>query len=162
MPGPLPENQLLSQDHRDILNAFIAGGVEFLVVGAYALAAHGIPRATGDLDLHVHSTQENAARVFTALKAFGAPLSDLTENDLSTPGTVYQIGLSPNRIDILTLIDGVGFDQAWTNRMEIDVDGMTIPVIGREDLIRNKRAVGRPQDLADVQRLLDEAPEDHF
>ena len=141
------------------MNAFIAEGVEFLVVGAYALAVHGIPRATGDLDLHVHSTPGNAARVFNALKSFGAPLSDLTEKDLSTPGTVYQIGLSPNRIDILTLIDGVPFDQAWENRLVIDVEGITIPVIGREDLIRNKRAVGRPQDLVDVERLLEETPE---
>ena len=141
------------------MNAFIAEGVEFLVVGAYALAAHGIPRATGDLDLHVHSTPDNAARVFKALKVFGAPLSDLTEKDLSTPGTVYQIGLSPNRIDVLTLIDGVAFDQAWENRIEINVDGIIIPVIGREDLIRNKRAVGRPQDLVDVERLLEEIPE---
>ena len=141
------------------MNAFIAEGVEFLVVGAYALAVHGIPRATGDLDLHVHSTPDNAARVFNALKAFGAPLSDLTEKDLSTPGTVYQIGLSPNRIDVLTLIDGVSFDQAWENRIDIDVDGIIIPVIGRQDLIRNKRAVGRPQDLVDVERLLEEIPE---
>ena len=142
------------------MNAFTAGEVEFLVVGAYALAAHGIPRATGDLDLHVHSTPDNAARVFSALKAFGAPLSDLTEKDLSTPGTVYQIGISPNRIDILTLIDGVSFDQAWKNRIEIDVEGITIPVIGREDLIRNKRAVGRPQDLVDVEKLLEETSTD--
>jgi hypothetical protein len=142
------------------LNAFIAEGVEYLVVGAYALAAHGILRATGDLDLHIHSTPDNAQRVFRALQEFGAPLGDLTEGDLSTPGTVYQIGLSPNRIDILTLIDGVEFTTAWKNRLEIDVDGITIPVIGREDLIRNKRAVGRPQDLADVERLLEEVPED--
>ena len=159
MSGLLPENQLLSRDHLDILNAFIAGGVEFLVVGAYALAAHGFPRATGDLDLHVHSTSDNAARVFKALKAFGAPLDDLTEKDLSNPGTVYQIGLAPNRVDILTLIDGVTFSDAWENRLDIVVEGIKIPVLGREELIRNKRAVGRPQDLVDVERLLEEDPE---
>lgn len=136
------------------MSAFIARGVEFLVVGAYALAAHGIPRATGDLDIHVHSTRENAALVFDALREFGAPLTDLTEKDLCTPGTVYQIGLSPNRIDILTLIDGVEFSRAWKNRMMLDVDGVKIPIIGREDLIQNKKAVGRPQDLVDVEKLL--------
>jgi hypothetical protein len=138
------------------LNVFTAEGVEFLVVGAYALAAHGIPRATGDLDLHVHATNANAARVFKALTAFGAPLQNLTKEDLASPGTVYQIGLAPNRIDILTLIDGVKFTTAWKNRMVIDVDGLKIPVIGREDLILNKKAVGRPQDLVDVEKLLKE------
>ena len=150
---------MLNRDHQDILHAFIAEGVEFLVVGAYALAAHGIPRATGDLDLHVHCTPDNAARVLKALGIFGAPLDDLSEEDLTNPGTVYQIGLSPNRIDILTLIDGVEFDSAWENRLEIKIDAMIVPVIGREDLIRNKKTVGRPQDLADVERLLELDPE---
>jgi len=145
---------LLNQDHRDILTVFNAEEVEYLVVGAYALAAHGFPRATGDLDLHVHSTPDNAARVFRALGIFGAPLRDLQVEDLSIPGIVYQVGLAPNRIDILTLIDGVEFLQAWENHLEIEVDGLIIPVISREDLIRNKKAVGRPQDLADMEKLL--------
>lgn len=135
------------------MNAFTDLGVRYLVVGAHALAAHGIPRATGDLDLHIHATTENASLVFEALAQFGAPLEEVSTEDLSNPGTVYQIGVAPNRIDILTLIDGISFDEAWENRIEIEVDGIKVPIISREDLIKNKLAVGRPQDLADVERL---------
>ena len=146
---------MLNQDHRDILSAFTDLGVKFLVVGAHALAAHGVPRATGDLDLHIHSTIDNASLVFDALAVFGAPLDNVSVDDLSKPGTVFQIGVAPNRIDILTLIDGISFYEAWKNRIEIEVDGIQIPIIGRDDLIKNKKAVGRPQDIADVARLME-------
>lgn len=138
---------------RDMLSALCAEGVEFLVVGAYALAAHGIPRATGDIDIWIRPTAENAQRVWRALKRFRAPLFDLTVEDLQTPEMVFQIGAAPQRIDILTSIDAVEFDEAWRNRKETEVAGQKLAVLGREDLIRNKRAIGRPKDLADVAWL---------
>jgi hypothetical protein len=144
---------LLSPDYRDILSAFLEERVDYLVVGAYAVASHGLPRATGDLDLWVRSDPENARRLWRALAKFGAPLSELTESELSRPGLVFQIGLEPSRIDILTSIDGVDFGDAWKDRLEIEVDGLCVQVIGRAHLIANKKAVGRPQDLADVARL---------
>jgi hypothetical protein len=144
---------LLNPDFRDILSGFCEEKVEFLLVGAYALAVHGLPRATGDIDLWIRCSGENARRVARALVIFGAPSSSIGEEELETPGTVLQIGVVPRRIDILTSIDGVDFDDAWRDRMEVDVEGIKVPVIGRRHLVQNKKAVGRPQDLADVARL---------
>jgi hypothetical protein len=136
-----------------MLSALNAEGAEFLVVGAYALAAHGLPRATGDLDLWIRNSKDNAERVWRALRRFRASTLDLSLHDLQTPDMVFQIGVAPRRIDILTSIDGVGFDEAWPHRMVIEVEGQTLPVISRAHLIRNKKAAARPQDLADVARL---------
>ena len=135
---------------RDMLSALSAEGAEFLVVGAYALAAHGPPRATGDIDIWVRPTGENAQRVWRALKRFRAPLFDLTVEDLTTPDIVFQIGTAPCRIDLLTSIDGVNFEAAWTNRRQTEVEGQKLAVLSRCDLLQNKKATGRPQDLADV------------
>ncbi|HEY7558050.1 MAG TPA: hypothetical protein VIH18_24870 [Candidatus Binatia bacterium] len=107
----------MNQDFRDLLAEFNARQVEFLLVGAHALAAHGHVRATQDLDVWVRPSLENATRVIEALRSFGAPLHDLTEKDLSTRGLIFQIGVEPIRIDVLTVIDGVQFDEAWTDRM---------------------------------------------
>lgn len=136
-----------------MLSALIAAGAEFLVVGAHALAAYGSPRATGDLDIWVGSAPDNAQRVMAALRAFGAPLHDLTVEDLSRPGVVFQIGVPPCRIDILTEIDGVSFPQAWPRRVSIEVEGRNLPFLSKEDLVANKRAAGRPKDLADLAEL---------
>jgi hypothetical protein len=144
---------LLNPDFRDILSEFCAAGVEFLLVGAYALAAHGLPRATGDIDLWLRCSPENAHRVMTALARFGAPLTNVTEKDFLGPGMVVQIGVAPRRIDLLTAIDGVEFAEAWQDRVEIEIDALRVPVIGREHLIRNKRATGRVKDTADARRL---------
>jgi hypothetical protein len=144
---------MLNSDFRDILSAFNAERVEYLVVGAYALAAHGLPRATGDIDLWIRRSPENAERVWRALAEFGAPLDQLSRSELTAPDIVIQIGVAPRRIDVLTSIDGVEFDQAWGDRVIVSVDGITIPVIGRRHLAETKRAAGRPQDLADVRRL---------
>lgn len=144
---------MLNPDYRDILSAFSDERVEYLVVGAYALAAHGVPRATGDIDLWVRCSDENARRVFRALARFGAPLAGRTHAEFATPGVVLQIGVAPRRIDILTSLDGVEFEDAWAARTEVEIDRLRIPVIGREHFIRNKKTVGRPQDLADVSRL---------
>lgn len=144
----------MNRDFRDLLAEFNARNVEFLVVGAHALAAHGHVRATEDLDVWVRPDRENAKRVLEALRAFGAPLHDLTEKDLTTLGVVFQIGVAPLRIDVLTAIDGVDFAEAWPGRLITKFDDQPIAVLSKEHLIKNKRAVGRTQDLADVERLL--------
>ena len=145
----------MNRDFAEILSALSAAGVEFLVVGAYAMAAHGVPRATGDIDIWVRSTPENAERVLQALRAFGAPLFDLSCDDLLRRDVVFQIGVAPNRIDILTGITGVAFEDAWRNRLTVSVESQSVPVLGLDDLIRNKSATGRPRDLADVAWLRD-------
>jgi len=136
-----------------MLAALCAAHADFLVVGAHALAAHGRPRATGDLGLWIRPSEENAGRVWEALEGFGAPVGDLTRADLSTPGIVFQMGVAPCRIELLTAIDGVAFDEAWSHRTTVRIGELEVPVLGRDHLIRNKRASGRPQDLADVAWL---------
>ena len=148
----------MNKDYLDILAAFLAETVEFLLVGAYALAVHGHPRATGDIDLWVRCSPDNARKILKALARFGAPVQDLTPADFESPKIVYQIGLAPNRIDILTQIDGVVFDEAWMNRVEAEVESLRVPVISRQDFIKNKRSTGRPKDLGDVSRLEEEEP----
>ncbi len=143
----------MNRDFAEMLSALSAEGVEYLVVGAYALAAHGLPRATGDLDIWVRPTTENAERVLRALRSFGAPLLDLKREDLLRTDTVFQIGVVPGRIDLLTGVTGVGFEEAWASRISVIVEGRQVPVIGFEELLRNKEATGRPQDLADAAWL---------
>ncbi|MEZ5064160.1 MAG: nucleotidyltransferase [bacterium] len=143
----------MNHDLIELLAAFNDHGVEFIVVGAHALAAHGHVRATKDLDLWIRPSLENASRAMHALAYFGAPLHDLTREDLATPGTVYQIGVPPLRVDVLTTIDGVRFDDAWSDRVTAHFDGVDVSVLSRSHLIQNKRASGRLQDLADVEWL---------
>ena len=148
----------MNRDFVEMLSALSAAGVRFLIVGAHALAAHGAPRATGDLDIWIQATPDNAARVLEALRNFGATLFDLTIEDLSIPDTVFQIGLPPSRIDILTSISGVAFEHAWSNRVEIRIGDLGVGVLGREDFIANKTASGRPKDLMDLTLLPPESP----
>lgn len=143
----------MSQDFRDLLSAFNARGVEHLVVGAHALAAHGYVRATKDLDVWVRPDADNARRALEALADFGAPLGDLRESDLATPGLIYQMGVPPVRIDILTAIEGVTFADAWRDRVQSQFAGEPVAVLSVKHLIVNKKAAGRLQDLADVERL---------
>ena len=143
----------VNPDFRDLFAALNAAHAEFLIIGGYALAVHGAPRFTKDLDVWVQPTPENAKRVWTALDAFGAPLLDLTLQDLSTPGIVFQMGLPPNRIDIITTIDGVEFQEAWEHRMSSAYGDQPVMVMGVDDLIRNKEATGRPQDRLDAETL---------
>jgi hypothetical protein len=143
----------MSPDFRDLLAEFNAHGVEFIVVGAYALAAHGLVRATKDLDVWVRPDPINAARVLTALSAFGAPLHDLAVEDLSRPGLIFQIGVEPVRIDVITRIDGVDFGEAWPDRVEATFGDQRVSVLARHHLIQNKKAAGRDQDLLDVKWL---------
>ena len=154
MHGYLKGKTLLNPDYRDILHIFSDEEVEYLLVGAYALAAHGYVRATGDIDLWIHANPLNAKRVIRALKVFGAPLAQVTEADFETPGIVFQIGVEPNRIDILTEISGVSdFKAAWDTRIEIELEGIRVPVLNRELLKQNKRSTGRPKDRADLAWL---------
>jgi hypothetical protein len=143
----------MNQDFVDLLRAFVAHDVRFLVVGAYALALHGRPRATGDLDVWVDATPENARRVMRALAAFGAPLDELSEADLSCPGVVFQLGVAPCRIDILTELTGLTFEEAWPGRLRHPFGDVQVDFIGREPFIRNKRATGRAKDLGDIEGM---------
>ncbi len=150
----------MNEDFLDILRALSQAGARFIIVGAHALAGHGFPRATGDLDVWVEPSEENAPRIWKALQQFDAPLEslDLTPEDFLVTGSVIQIGVPPRRIDILTSITAVDFSHAWKSKMEIEIDGVRMPILGREQLLANKLAVGRPQDLADVE-LLRSAPQ---
>ncbi|MGH9940980.1 MAG: DUF6036 family nucleotidyltransferase [Pyrinomonadaceae bacterium] len=125
-------------------------GVEFLVVGAYALAAHGYPRATGDIDIWVRPNPENARRVLRALAQCGAPLSSLSEQDFTTPNMVGQFGIVPCRRDILTSITAVEFGAAWANKVAVEIDGLRIHVLSKADLLTNKLAAGRDKDKGDA------------
>jgi hypothetical protein len=140
----------MNPDYRDILSAFRAAHVEFLLVGAYAMAAYGLPRATGDIDLWVRCNSENASKIMMALTNFGAPLSGITEEDFTKPDLVFQVGVAPRRVDILTSIDGIDFEEAWLEHTNLALEGEEVPVISRTHLIRNKRASGRPKDRVDV------------
>ena len=144
---------MLNSDYKDMLQCLSAERVRFLMVGAYALAVHGYPRATKDIDFLVWATPENAENLLRALSRFGAPTKDLSASDFMSEGNVFQIGTAPRRIDILTRISGVTFEQAYANRVTISMEGIEVPVISLKDLILNKRASGRTQDLADVERL---------
>jgi hypothetical protein len=143
----------VNPDFRDLFAALNAAGARYLLVGGYAVAFHAQPRFTKDLDVWAEPESANASLVYEALRRFGAPLEELTASDLERPGTVYQIGVPPNRIDILTAIDGVSFAQAWPGRVETTYGDQTVPVIGRRHLVLNKRASGRPQDLLDLEIL---------
>ena len=141
---------MMNPDFSDILSELTAAGAEFMIVGAFAIAAHGNPRATGDIDIWVRPSRENAERVLAALRAFGAPLAGLATDDLTDEQTVFQIGVAPIRIDILAGIDGISFEDAWPRRVEANLGTLTVPVLGLADLATNKRAAGRPKDLADL------------
>jgi len=150
-----PTTWRLSSDFRELLVEFADAHVDFLVIGGHAVARHGYVRVTLDLDVFVRPSAENAARVYVALAKFGAPLTahGVTKTDFAKTGTVYQIGVPPCRIDVLTSIAGVTFDEAWASRASGQIDGRTIAFIGREALIRNKRAAGRPKDIVDADHL---------
>jgi hypothetical protein len=143
----------MNPDFVDLLRAFIGADVRFLVVGAYALALHGRPRATGDLDVWVEPSPENARRVMQALAAFGAPLAQIAEADFARAGVIYQIGVPPGRIDILTDLTGLTFAEAWPDRLRRPFGDIEVDFIGRAAFLRNKRATGRPKDLGDIDGM---------
>ncbi len=150
----------MNPDFVDFLAALLAAEARFLVVGAHALAVHGVPRATGDIDIWIERSPGNVARVWQALEAFGAPAAALgvSPADFETPDVVIQIGLPPRRIDVLTGVSGLEFEEAWTDRVVHRIDHLDIPFLGRDALVRNKRASGRFKDLGDLEAL-GEAPD---
>jgi len=145
----------LIDDFHDLLRELVNADVRFLVVGAHALSVHGIPRATGDLDVWVQRSPENAKAVVSALAAFGAPLGDLqvSVEDFVRPDVIAQLGLAPYRIDVMTSISGVDFDEAWAERVDGEIEGVHVPVLGLKAFVRNKRASGRTKDVADLEAL---------
>jgi hypothetical protein len=146
----------INSDFADLLQAFNDACVEYVVVGAYAVALHSRPRATGDLDVFVRPSRANAERVYRALASFGAPLERLSVEELMSDDLIFQIGVAPVRIDVITSISGVSFDEAFSGRVSGRLAGIDVSVIGRDELIANKRAAGRPKDLADLEVLLED------
>ena len=150
---------MLNEDYRDILQALSDEKVKFILVGAYALAAHGYPRATMDIDIWVMPSPDNAEAVLRVLRSFGAPLQNLTQKDLEEDGTVFQIGVAPRRIDIITAATGLKFENTYQNAVLVNIDGIDVHIPSITDLIINKRATGRTKDIADAEALeLLEAP----
>jgi hypothetical protein len=144
---------MLNEDYRDMLHALSDEKVKFILVGAYALAAHGYPRATMDIDIWVMPSSDNAEAVLRALRRFGAPLHNLTKEDLQKDGTIFQIGLAPRRIDIITAASGLQFEPAYQNSIPVNIDGIELRIPSIDDLIINKKATGRTKDLADSEAL---------
>jgi hypothetical protein len=143
----------ISSDFREFIELLRSERVEYVVVGAYAVAWHGHPRYTGDLDLLVRPSPENAERIVNVLRAFGFGSLGLKAADFTTPGRIVQLGFPPNRIDLLTSITGVHFDEAWSGRKAGNIGGVDAPMIGLNELLRNKECTGRTKDRADAEEL---------
>ncbi|MCK4640156.1 MAG: nucleotidyltransferase [Candidatus Marinimicrobia bacterium] len=144
---------MLNQDYKEMLSTLLEEKVNFLLVGAYAMAAHGYPRATGDIDIFIQSNETNAEKVYNALIKFGASLNNVSIKDFSTPGTIFQIGVAPRRIDIINSIDGVSFEDAYSNRIIVEIESLPVPVLSKENIIKNKEATGRLKDKLDANSL---------
>jgi hypothetical protein len=144
---------MLNEDYKEMLQLLSGNNVKFLVVGAYAMGAYGYPRATGDLDIWIEASVENAKRVYKSLAEFGAPLAEVSEQTFCEPGIIFQIGVAPRRIDIITKIDGVDFEQAYPRRHQIQIDDLNVPFISKENLITNKLSTGREKDRLDADYL---------
>jgi hypothetical protein len=143
----------LAPDFDEFIGSLNAHGVEFIVVGAYALAFHGAPRFTGDLDILVRPTLDNAVRLLTALEAFGFPVTELNPETIVDRRRMLQMGVPPVQIHVMSSISGVEWDEVWSDRVEGPLGGHSVPFLGRDTFLRNKRAAGRPKDLADVDAL---------
>lgn len=143
----------INRDFRDLFSELNAAEARFLIIGAHAVIFYAVPRYTKDVDLWIEPSLDNARRVWAALGSFGAPMDDLSVEDLQTPGTVFQIGVEPNRIDVLTSLEGLEFAEAWKRREASSYGDVPISILGLDDLIMCKRQAGRPQDLLDVSWL---------
>jgi hypothetical protein len=153
MCGLLLEREMLNEDYREMLSTLLEEKVDFILVGAFAMAAHGYPRATGDIDIWIRPDPGNAKRVYAALARFGAPLSSVEPGDFSRLDLIFQIGVPPRRIDIITSIDGVSYDDAAGNTLVVHIEGMNIPILSLALLIKNKESTGRDKDRLDAQFL---------
>ena len=143
----------LTKDSREFIESLHSNGVDYLIVGGHAVAFHGYPRFTGDLDIWVRADPENAERLARVFAAFGFAETAALTAIFSEPGSMLQLGLPPNRIDVLSRISGIEFAEAWVGRITANLDGLSVTLIGAEELLRNKRASGRPKDLADVDEI---------
>ncbi len=150
----------VNPDFKDLFSELCALDARFIVVGAHAVIFHTTPRYTKDIDVWVDPAPENGRRVYEALTRFGAPMESLVAEDLAIPGTIFQIGIEPNRIDIITAIEALSFEDSWERRVASTYGGLPIAVLSREDLLTNKRSVARPQDLLDVEALERDQPRD--
>jgi hypothetical protein len=144
---------VLNEDYKEVLQILLDNEVRFLIVGAYAMGAHGYPRATGDIDVWVMASAENSDKIYKSLEIFGAPLAQIDNTTFAQEGVVFQIGVAPRRIDIITRIEGVDFQKAYKNRQEIVIENMKIPFLSKEDLIKNKKSTGREKDRLDADFL---------
>ncbi len=144
---------MLNEDYKEMLQILLNNEVKFLVVGAYAMGAHGYPRATGDFDIWVETSAENSKKIYKSLFEFGAPLSDITEKTFMDKGIIFQIGVAPRRIDIITQIDGVIFEEAYKTKELIEIESLQIPFISKINLIKNKQSTNREKDKIDVNYL---------
>jgi hypothetical protein len=144
---------MLNEDYRDMLLALSAEKVRFILIGAYAMAAHGYPRATMDIDIWILPSPKNAEAVLRALQRFGAPLGNLTMEDLQKDGTIFQIGVAPRRIDIITSASGLKFEQTYNRSIPANIEGIEVRIPSIDDLIHNKKVSGRTKDLADAEAL---------
>jgi len=145
---------MLNKDYKEMLQFLLEEKVEFILVGAYALGAHGYPRATGDIDIWVKADENNSKRTYNALARFGAPLDQLQVNDFAVEGVIFQIGVAPRRIDIITRIDGVTYNEANDDKIIVEVEGLLLPVLSLDNLIKNKLATGREKDELDAKYLM--------
>ncbi len=144
---------MLNEDYKEILQILLNNEVKFLVVGAYAMAVYGYPRATGDFDIWVEATSGNSQKIYLSLSEFGAPLSQITEETFAEKGIVFQIGVAPRRIDIITHVDGVEFNDAYQDKEEVEIENLKIPFLSKINLIKNKKATGREKDNLDIKYL---------
>ncbi len=144
---------MLNKDYKEMLQILLKNKVRFLVVGAYAMGAYGYPRATGDIDIWVEASSENSEKIHQSLSEFGAPLSEVTKTTFCEEGIVFQIGVAPRRIDIITKIDGVDFNKAYSDKQKMEIEGIKIPFLSKEDLIKNKESTGREKDQLDAKYL---------
>lgn len=153
---------MLNKDYKEMLQLLLEEQVEFMLVGAYAMGAHGYPRATGDIDIWVEASKNNAPKVLSALKKFGAPLAQVSLQDFSQEGAVFQIGVTPRRIDIITKISGVTYQEANQDKVTVNVEGLNIPVISLDKFVKNKLASGRDKDTIDVKYLMEARDKNSF
>ena len=144
----------LQRDLREFIELLNSHGIDYVVVGGHAVAYHGHPRFTGDIDFLVRPTQQNGARLVEALRAFGFSELSLAAEDFVKPESIVQLGRPPNRIDLLTSISAVSFEEAWSSRVHADLDGLPVAFLGLDELLKNKQASGRPKDVADAAVLL--------
>ena len=144
---------MLNQDYKEMLSILLDHEVKFLLVGAYAMAVYGFPRATADMDIFVKADSNNARKIYKAISVFGAPMDNINVNDFVKPGLIFQIGVAPRRIDIINMIDGVTFEEAEKDRIIVDIEGLKVPIISKQKLIKNKRSTGREKDRLDADIL---------